>query len=713
MLIRYTRWDGTQHVLPPDADDLMDALSDDLVDDGDLWRALQRLLQQGFQDREGRRLPGLQDLLERLRRRRQEQLERYNLSGIVKDLQDKLEQVKQTERAGIQRRLDEGRQKARTGEVPEGLQKTLERMAAEKQRFLDQLPGDLGGQIKQLSDYDFMDPEARRLFQELLQVLQQQLLQSHFQGLQQAIQGLTSQDLQRLREMIRDLNQMLRDRAQGREPDFDEFMRKHGQFFPGVENLDQLLEQLQRQMVQMQALLESMSPEQRRQLQQMLDAALRDDRLRGELAMLAANLAELLPRPGRQRYPFQGDEPVTLQEAMQLMGDLQEIDRLEQQLRGAQDEADLAQLDANQLARLLGDDAAEQLEQLRQVTRQLEEAGYLERRGNTLELTARAIRRIGHKALQDIFLQLKRDRFGQHAADFRGQGVDRTDESKSYEFGDPFLLDLRGTLFNALEREAAEQRATPHPDSLPGGEGTISLSPWERVRVRGEGTISLSPWERVRVRGEGTSVRLKPQDFEVYKTELLTSSATVLMLDMSRSMILRGCFLAAKKVAMALNALIKGQFPRDRLHVIGFSYYAKELQADALPTLTWNEWVYGTNMQHGFMLARQLLSRARSANKQIIVITDGEPTAHFEGGRVEFSYPPTHRTYQETLKEVQRCTRDRILINTFMLERSYSLMSFVEQMTRLNHGRAFYTTPDRLGEYILVDFVRNKRRMVS
>jgi uncharacterized protein with von Willebrand factor type A (vWA) domain len=179
---------------------------------------------------------------------------------------------------------------------------------------------------------------------------------------------------------------------------------------------------------------------------------------------------------------------------------------------------------------------------------------------------------------------------------------------------------------------------------------------------------------------------------------------------MSRSMILRGCFRAAKKVAMALNSLIKGQYPRDSLYIIAFSYYAKELKPEALPQLTWNEWVYGTNMQHGFMLARSLLARHKGGNRQIIMITDGEPTAHFEGGRVEFSYPPTWRTYQETLKEVQRCTRERITINTFMLERSYALMSFVDQITKINRGRAFFATPERLGEYILVDYVNQKRR---
>jgi uncharacterized protein with von Willebrand factor type A (vWA) domain len=214
--------------------------------------------------------------------------------------------------------------------------------------------------------------------------------------------------------------------------------------------------------------------------------------------------------------------------------------------------------------------------------------------------------------------------------------------------------------------------------------------------------------------GPGTPIRIMPDDFEVYRTELITSSSTVLMLDMSRSMILRNCWAGAKKVAMALNALIRSQFPKDNLYIIGFSDRARLLQPESLTQITWNEYVYGTNMQHGFKMARQLLSRHKGGNKQIIMITDGEPTAHIEDdGEVFFSYPPTARTFQETLKEVTRCTRDQIVINTFMLEKSKYLAHFVEQMTKINRGRAFYAAPENLGEYILVDYVNNKKKKVK
>jgi uncharacterized protein with von Willebrand factor type A (vWA) domain len=332
---------------------------------------------------------------------------------------------------------------------------------------------------------------------------------------------------------------------------------------------------------------------------------------------------------------------------------MQEMDALEREIRGVRALEDLDQVDRDRVERLLGPEAAEDLQRLQELTKQLEEAGYLERQGDTLALTARAIRRIADQALRDVFAVLKRDRIGGHAIERRGAGGDQTDETKPYEFGDPFLLDLKGTVMNAVGR-----------------------------------------------RGPGTPVRLDPGDFEVYRTELRTQAATVVMLDMSRSMLNNGYFLPAKKVAHAL-------------YIVGFSLYARTFTAEQLPTLSWSEWNIGTNMHAGFALSRQLLGKHTSGNKQILMVTDGEPTAHLENGIADFSYPPTDRTFQETLKEVQRCTREGITINTFMLERSSWLVGFVEQMARINHGRAFMTAPDRLGEYVVVDFVRSRRRLIG
>lgn len=699
---RYSRWDGTQEVSPFDPEEIIDSISDDLLSEGDLRSALNRILQRGFQRRTGDRAMGLQQLLERLRARRQQQLDRYNLGSVIDQIKEKLDEVLRTEREGIQRRLDEARQQAASdGDPPQGESaetpggepgkpeeragsgrsspsasgpqpptplQMLENIAAKKQAFLDQLPKDVGGAVKALNDdYEFMEPEAREKFQELLRMLQQQVLQSYFEGMQQSMQSMTPQDMAAMRQMLQELNQVLRDRAQGREPDFDQFMQRWGQNFPqDIKSLDDLIRHLRDRISQMESLLQSMSPQQRQQLQDMAQQLMEQAGMGDELSELAGLMDRMSPGAlSARQYPFRGDEPVSLLEAMQLMEQLREIDTLERELQQTRDLSSIDQIDTEKIRELLGDDVAQALEQLRQIQKILEEAGYITRRGNDLELTARGMRRIGEKALNDIFRHLQRDSFGKHPSNYRGPGGERLDESKMYEYGDPFSLDMQKTLMNSVIRE-----------------------------------------------GPGTPVHLKPDDFEVYRHELVTQSSTVIVLDMSRSMFLRGCILAAKKVAIALNSLIKGMYPRDNLYFIAFSYYARQIATEDLPHLSWSEWGYGTNMQHAFMVSRQLLARHRSGTKQVILVTDGEPTAYFEGGQIEFSYPPTYRTFQETLREVGRCTRENIRINTFMMERGRYLTDFVDQMTKINRGRAFYATPDRLGEYVLVDYVDNKRKTI-
>ena len=208
-------------------------------------------------------------------------------------------------------------------------------------------------------------------------------------------------------------------------------------------------------------------------------------------------------------------------------------------------------------------------------------------------------------------------------------------------------------------------------------------------------------------------VRLDKDDFEVFRSETLTTTTTVMMLDLSWSMALRGSFQAAKRVALALQNLIRTQFPRDSLYILGFSAYARELRPDELPYVRWDESVLGTNMHHAFMIAQKLLARHKVGTRQIIMISDGEPTAHLEHGRSYFAYPPSPITIRETLKEVRRCTRKGIVINTFMLDRNYYLKEFVNQIAKMNKGRVFYTTPEKLGQYILVDYVSQKRKRLG
>ncbi len=686
---RYSRWDGTQQIMPFDADSIMDAISEDILAHGDVRRALEKLMQHGHKFQTGEKMPGLRDLLDKLKQARQDTLRRNNMDAVVNDIKERLEKIKETERAGIDRRLEEGKQQVADQSQPKNegdegsqqeasspeqhaaFQKMLESMAARRKEQLDDLPSDLAGQIKGLKEYDFMDPDARQQFQDLVKMLEEQMVQNTFSGLQQSMERVQTDPkaMEATREMVHDLNQMLRAHSEGRDPHFNEFMQKHGHHFPpGIENIDQLLEHLRDQMQRMENMLESMSPQQRAELQGMMEGMMQDAGLQAEMQELAEQLGMLMPMRSGRQYRFSGDpdESMSMSEAMQIMEQLDELEKLERELNAARRGESIEDIDRDKVAELLGADAQQALDQLKELARQLEEAGYLEWKGSEMQLTPRATRKLGQKALQDIFAYLKRDAFGKHAISIRGRGGERTYDSKPYEFGDQFHLDLRATLGNALART-----------------------------------------------GVGTPVKLEPPDFEVHSTEYMTQSSTVLLIDMSRSMLLRGCFLAAKKVALALNHLIRSQFPKDDLYIVGFSGVARELKPEMLPQLDWSEYQYGTNLQHALMLSRQLLGRRNSPNKQVIVITDGEPTAHLEDGDVFFNYPPTFRTIQETLREVVRCTRDRIVINTFMLERSYYMADFVEQMTKINKGRAFYATPEALGEYILVDYVASKKKRLK
>ncbi len=670
---RYSRWDGSQQLSESGAEHLLDELSNDLLYHGDVRQALRDMFWKGIREHNGERVQGMRDLLERLRSQRQQRLERYNLDSLMKDLKERLDQIVSKEREGVDKRLKEAREQL-VGASPEdsahlqGMMKLLEERASKSKEFLNNLPQSMAGAVKELSDYDFMDGEAREMFQELMDQLKQRMLDNLFKGMRQQIQGMTPGQMQAIKDMLRDLNQMLRQLDQGLTPDFEGFMQKHGHLFgPNPpQSLDELMDGLQRQMGLMQSLLDSMSPEMRRELDGLLDSVLDDDTKR-ELADLASQMESLFPThdPSKE-YPFMGDESLTLDQAMDLMGQLQSMDDLEQKIKEVSRKGNIENLDSEAVGELLGESARRDLERLQRVVKMLEEEGYLKRKGNRLELTPRGMRKLGYKALKEVFSRLKKDRMGNHEIHTKGMNGEHSGETKSFEFGDPFDVHLQRTIMNAVTRQGPE---------LP--------------------------------------VRLRPDDLEINLSEYKSQAATVLLLDQSRSMGLFGSFVAAKKVAMALYALTRSQFPRDRLYVVGFSDYAIEIKGDDLPELMWNAWVSGTNLHHALMLSRKLLSREKVGTRQIIVITDGEPTSHLEGTESYFSYPPSYRTIQETLKEVKRCTQEGIIINTFMLESSYYLLDFVDKMTRINRGRAFYTTPDKLGEYVLVDYLSNRRKRLG
>ena len=660
MRFTYSRWDGTQKGFDLDADAIMDEITDDLLYHGDLNSALRRMMQNGLRDRNGEQLKGLRELMEQLRQKRREMLENHDLGGVFDEIADELREVVSTERNALD---DLAREARDSGDARR--QEVTEQAVQERQMSLDMLPPDLAGQVRELQEYSFTSTEARERFEQLLEKLREQLMQRYVNQMAEGMQNMSPEQMGRMKDMMAALNEMLDKHQRGEDPGFEQFMAEYGDFFPeNPQTLEELLEAIAARMAAMQRMLNSMTPEQRRQMQELSEQLLGDMDLRWQVDQLGENLRSLFPQMGwNQRYDFSGQDPLGFADAMSMMDQLGDLDQLEQLMRGATNPGALAEADLDKVNDLLGEDAARSMERLAQLAKQLEEAGLIETKEGRLQLTPRGLRKIGANALGELFSKLAKDKSGQHQMNPHGIGHARAYESKPYEYGDPFNLDLHRTIRNAVGRE-----------------------------------------------GPGTPVRLTPEDFEIERTENITRSSTVLMLDLSLSMPMRDNFLAAKKVAMALHSLISTQFPRDYLGIVGFSEVARILTPEQLPEVSW-DFVYGTNMQHGFLLSRQLLAR-QSGTKQIIMITDGEPTAHIEAdGNVFFNYPPVPATIEATLREVARCTRENIRVNTFMLDANSYLKAFVERLTQMNRGRAFFTTPDTLGDYVLVDFIEHKRSL--
>jgi uncharacterized protein with von Willebrand factor type A (vWA) domain len=695
---RYFEW-ATASGGQLSGDQLMDALSDYLTEDGDVSRAMQMLMQRGMSSGE-QKMQGLRDMLEQLRKRKQQHLDKYDLNSLLNDIREQLDQLLQQERQTIAEQLQEAQTTAANGAPQPSTQQTAE--AGQRREFLDNLPDSVPQQIQELRHYDFLDPQAAQAFQELLEELQQRAMQSQLNGAQTSSESSAADTGQGQRDMYQDLNQQLREKLQGRQGDFQQFKDQHPQFASAQEEtIEELIQQLQQQLQQWRSLLESLSESVRRDLEQLMDTTLDADlqAQRAELQELLDQLAEKKLTP--QRYRFKGREEISIEQAQELMEQLQQLEALEKQLEGVRWDGDPQQVDAEKLRDLLGDEAFQAVQNMKDIASELEAAGYIMKTKDGLQLTPLAMRKIGQKALRDIFSFIKRDRFGQHDTRQRGGVGMPTEDTKTYEFGDPFLLDLSATVFNAVSHE-----------------------------------------------GTGTPVSLHIDDFVVRRQEFLSHTSTVILIDMSGSMAWNNCFYAAKKVALALDNLVRSTFPRDTLQIVGFYTAAEEMKPADLPyvkpksfgynaslysdyydmlmgyidvQLDYRDVVRGrtnvpqgfTNMQQGLRMAEQMLSKRQSPNKQIILITDGQPTAHCEGDRLYLQYPPSQRTITATLQEVKRCTVKGIAINTFMLAKSYYLERFVDQMTKINRGRAFYTTPEQLGEYLVVDYLVKKRRRIA
>lgn len=377
------------------------------------------------------------------------------------------------------------------------------------------------------------------------------------------------------------------------------------------------------------------------------------------------NVSDLENFQRRYGDMFQGQQSLGYEEALEVMRAVERMKQLEEALLSG----DLESVNLQHLQAVLGEEAMRDFQNLQRMMAMLRESGYLTNKEGNVELSPKGVRKIGSLALREIYHGLLRDKRGGHHTDHRGPAEVKPDATRTYQYGDPMNLDLVRTLSKALARKP------------------------------------------------GVPLQMEPGDFEVYDTDLNTSTATVLLLDMSWSMSWEGRFAAAKKVALAMESLIRSRYPRDYFAIVGFYTRAVELKAKDLPEASWNMGDPFTNLQDGLRLATQLLDKQRCGNQHVIVITDGQPTAYFSGGRLQCEWPLSFggislRAAQETLKEVERVTRKGIVINTFMLDDSPSLRAFVEKMTRINKGRALYTRPDALGQYLLVDYLGKKRKKV-
>ena len=657
----YSRWDGTQKGFDVDADSLFEQINDDLIYHGDVNAALRRLMNQGFRDRNGEQVKGLQEMLKKLREQRKEKLDRFDLGGIYNEIAEELNDIVDEERLGIEQALRD----ANNSDDPRR-RDNAEAAAMDRNFRLDTLPDDLAGKVRELQSYDFASKDAQQRFDNLMDRLREQLMKQTFDNVSESMQNMTPEDMQRMKEMMAALNQMIEKHNRGEDPGFEEFMEKYGDFFPdNPQSLEELLENLAQQMAAAQQVFNSMTPEQRDQLRQLSEQLLGDMDLANEMQQLSQNMQAMFPQMGwEQGRDFNGSEPANFDQAMDAMKEISDLDAMEQMMRQASTPSQLDEVDLDRVRDLLGDDAAASLERLAQLTKTLKEQGLIEQRDGRLELTPKGMRRIGADALRDLFAKLQKDKAGQHQLERNGSGHDRNFETKQYEYGDPFRIDLQRTIMNALRRET------------------------------------------------GTPVRLQQDDFEIERTEHLTQTSTVLLLDLSMSMELNDRLLPAKKVAIALQSLITSQFPRDYLGIIGFSYTAYPLKPDELIAAKC-DYYQGTNMHHALTMARKLLAR-ETGTKQIIMVTDGEPTAHvMDNAGIYFNWPPVPATLEATMKEVLRCTKEGITINTFMIDADHGLIRFVEQLTRVNRGRAFFTDSANLGDYVLVDFLEGRRQTSS
>jgi uncharacterized protein with von Willebrand factor type A (vWA) domain len=648
---RYGEYDGGPDPLaaPFDVREALDEMGDSVLAGGTPADALRDMLRRGWQDRHG-----LDDMLRRVRERQRELRNQGRLDGMLEQARALLDTAVGQERAEL---FPDPSDEARLREAD-----------------LDTLPSDTSQAIRQLSDYDWRSQAARETFDKLKDLLRKEVLDSQFKGMKQALENPDPQAMQRVKDMMADLRQMLDADTRGEhtQEDFDQFMEQYGDMFPdSPQNLEELVDSMVRRMKAAQRLLNSLSDEQREELANLIAQTMEDAGLASEMSALGDALTERRPdlRDAQHGVRMNGDQPLGLGDATSAVSDLADLADLEDQLAQDYPGASLDDVDEEAVRRAVGRQAVDDLDALRRLEKELQKQGYLNNNGGQMELTPKAVRRLGDTALRRVFQGLEDGfRSGDHDRRDAGQAGDLTGATRDWEFGDEQPIDVPATVRSALLRSVE----------------------------RGEST------------GQRTRVKLSPGDFQVAETERRSQAAVSLLVDLSYSMALRGTWAAAKQTALALHALLRSRYPQDAVQVVGFSNYARELHETELAGLGW-DMVQGTNLHHALMLSGRHLDKHPEHEPVVLIVTDGEPTAHLQrDGRPWFDWPPAPETIELTLAEVDKMTRRHAALNIFMLGEDDRLSAFVDNVAKRNGGRVLRAQAERLGEYVVSDFLRTR-----
>ena len=593
---------------------------------------------------------GLDDLAARARRMRREALRRGDLDGAVTRARALLDQAIAAERDELARRDDEA---ARFAES-----------------MLNNLPRSTARAVEELADYDWASPEARQRYQEILEGLRREVLEQRFTGLRDALQGAdpatNPEANRRLREMLHDLNDLLGRHSRGEDTSdaFAQFMQRHGDFFPeNPQSVDELVDALARRAAAGERLMRSLSPQQRDELSRLMARAFGDGDLAGEMAALTDNLRALRPElPWGRRERVHGDEPLGYGDAAGALEEIGDLDDLIDQLGQEHPGATLDDVDVEAVQRQLGRRAADDVRRLRELERELRRQGWLTRGPDGLTLSPKALRRLGGTALRHVFAHLEAGRRGQHDLHSAGAAGEVTGASRRFEYGDEQPRDVVRTVGNAVRRSGA-----------------------------------LTP------------VALAVEDFDVVETERRASAAVALCVDLSFSMISEGRWGPMKQTALALSHLVATRFPQDALQIVGFGRYAMTLTQAELAGVE-PDLVQGTNLQHALRLAGRHLRRHSGSEPVVLVVTDGEPTAHLlDDGEAVFAWPSTRETIRATIAEVDLLSRYGATLNLFMLGEDPGLRRFVDAVARRSGGRVFTPDAEDLGRYVVSDYIRARR----